>query len=461
MTVHPRFFSRALKSFVIVGFGAFLFGCQESAPETQAITLKIAGVMPVFFEAQYGNSIRTENYDITIEFVPYELIPRDGGPSENLENLYSSFQPDVVNWSGALSPLIDQGLLAPLDVYIQKSGFDASVIPDVLKQRITKEGSNEIYAIPNRFSTEALFYNRSMLDQFEIELSDASPLSWEQLFQLAAIVPPEDGQGNAIIRLLETGEDESDANKLFSLIRIAALAENLQAINKDNGDVYVNSSSWQKLWQTFIAAFNQKLISSSEDIKPFIEQLDDEQSLRMDDVHRFKPFTDGRAAFVLGNSELLFYLQREELDFEWGIAPQPGTYQVFTQLAEALLINPSSEHKDAAWELISYLSSAEQTQRFLLAKPGDANQLFSNFPMHMDLLEQHLNRSLAPFYNQPSSQESYFDASPLPDVLSLAIYESSLSLIEEVLKESLSVEEALEQLQVKLESISAELFEGE
>lgn len=453
MVINPRTRSSAIALTGFFVLGAFLLGCQKASPEPQDVTLRIAGVIPLFFEMQYGNRIHTENYEINIEFVPYEIIPRNGSSAENLEQLYTRTQPDVVNWSGTLSPLIDQGLLAPLDAYIKRDGFDTSAIPAVLKQRITSEGSDDIYAIPNRFSTEALFYNRSMLDRLGMELSDTSPMTWEQLFRLAAAVPPEDVQGNPIIRFLETGADESDASKLYALIRTAALAENLKAIHKENGDIYVDSDNWKQLWHTFIGAFNQNLISTSEDIKLILEGLDDEQHLRLNENQKYKPFTEGQAVFVLGNPGLLYLLLREEPDFDWGIAPQPGTFQVFTQMSEAFLINPSSGNKDAAWELLSYLTNEEQARRSILAKPGDAKQLLSDFPMHMDLLEQQVNQSLAPFYSQPSSHEGFYDISQSPDERSRAFYENSLLLIDEVLQESMSIDEALEQLQTRLEFI--------
>lgn len=463
MDLYPRMRSKAI--FLIVALGlvltAFIFNVQKKTPESREITLRIAGVIPVFFEAQYGKRIHTENYDITIEFVPYELIPRNGDSVENLDTLLSTFQPDVVSWSGDLTPHIDQGLLTPLNAYLKREGSDALDIPAVLMQKVTSEGSNDMYAIPNRFSTEVLFYNASMLNQFGIELSETPPLSWDQLFQLAAAIPPEDGQGNAIIRFLETGADEPDANKVFSLIQMATLAENMQPAHKDNGNIYVNNENWKRIWQLMISSFNQKLISSSEDIKPFMVELDESQSLRQNEVQKFKPFLDGQAAFVLGNPALLYLLQREEPDFKWGLAPQPGTFQVFTQLSEVLLINPSSQRQDAAWELISYLSSAEQTKQSLLANPGDPNHLLSSLPFQMEVLEQHGNTSLAPFFSQSSSQTGYYDASPLPAVLSIAFYEKSILLIDEMLQGSLSIDEALKQLQSELELISNEIVESE
>ncbi|MGE8203000.1 ABC transporter substrate-binding protein [Heyndrickxia sp. NPDC080065] len=235
--------------------------------------------------------------------------------------------PDVFYLDAVEAPaLIETGVVEPLNDYV-KDDFDVEDFEKPLVEAFQKDG--KYYGFPKGYSTLALFYNKKMLKDAGVEV----PKTWDEL--------------------LEASKKLTKGNKVYGFGQNPELARTLFIAESHGGKVVVDNK----------ANFADSKVV--EALQPYVDQhLKDKTAAQPKDVGADwtgEMFGQGKAAMVIEGNWAIPYLDSTFKDIDYGMAEVPtingnkGT-MAFTV---AYVMNAASEKKEAAWELMSYLTGKE------------------------------------------------------------------------------------------------------
>ncbi|MBE3595768.1 MAG: carbohydrate ABC transporter substrate-binding protein [Hydrogenibacillus sp.] len=93
--------------------------------------------------------------------------------------------PDVVVlFDDLLTSLVDEGLLMPLDGYIERDRFPLDRLAPGLVESLRERGKGELYGLAPRYSSSALAYNKDHFDAHQLPYP-TDDMTWDELFDLA------------------------------------------------------------------------------------------------------------------------------------------------------------------------------------------------------------------------------------------------------------------------------------
>ncbi|ALF56142.1 sugar transporter [Nostoc piscinale CENA21] len=242
--------------------------------------------------------------------------------------------PDVFYLDALEAPfLMSQNVLEPLDNYIQPAfnieDFEVTLLNSFKYQ-------NHIYGLPKDYSTLALFYNTK---SFTVVGLNTPPTTWSELRSYSQKLT-------------------SKLNK-YGFGELPELARQAYKIKAFDGQVIDESG-----YATFASE------QSLQGLQLVIDQYQkDKSSAQKSDVGTnsgSEMFGQGKVAMVIEGNWAIPYLQETFPQLEFATAELPtinnqkGT-MVFTV---AYVMNKQSQHKAAAWELISYLTGKAGMQKW-------------------------------------------------------------------------------------------------
>ncbi|RSK26816.1 ABC transporter substrate-binding protein [Bacillus sp. HMF5848] len=236
--------------------------------------------------------------------------------------------PDVFYLDAFEAPkLIATGVLEPLDSYVTEE-FDVDDFEKPLLDAFKGEDGN-FYGFPKDFSTLALFYNKTMFEEAGVEV----PKTWDELREVS--------------KVLTKGEDVFGFGVAPELARQYFVGESLGGqIVKDNMANFADS----------------KVV---EALQPIIDQHNiDKTSAQPNEVGAGwggEMFGQGKAAMVIEGNWAIPYLQDTFPDIDFGTAEVPTINGKEGTMAYtvAYVMNKASDKKEAAWELLSYLTGKD------------------------------------------------------------------------------------------------------
>ncbi|HET7627648.1 MAG TPA: ABC transporter substrate-binding protein [Bacillales bacterium] len=227
--------------------------------------------------------------------------------------------------------LIQKGVIQPLDEYVTDD-FDIEDFQDPLLNAFKFDG--KIYGFPKDYSTLALFYNKKMFAEAGIE---EPPTTFEQL--------------RADAKKLTNG-------KIYGFGVAPELAR-LYNIGEAKGGEIIKDGK---------ANFaSDKVVSA---LQPIVDMhLKDKTAVVPSEVgtqNTGDAFGQGKVAMVLEGPWNIPYFKEAFPDLEYGVAEPPKFYGKKTTMAftVAYVMNKASEHKEAAWKLISYLTGKEGMKKW-------------------------------------------------------------------------------------------------
>lgn len=230
--------------------------------------------------------------------------------------------------------LIDTGVLEPLDDYVSKD-FDVDDFEEPLLNAFKVDGTQ--YGFPKDFSTLSLFYNQTAFEEAGLE---GPPETWEELEEYA--------------KKLTVDEDGDGQPERFGLGLSKELARQFYKFQPYGGKVVDDEGK---------AAFASKEAVAS--LKPVIEMYQDDQSAGLpSDVGTDwggDMFGQGKAAMVIEGNWTIPFLEDNFSDLNYTTAELPTVNgeKATAAFTVAYVMNKQSEVKEAAWELISYLTGKE------------------------------------------------------------------------------------------------------
>lgn len=361
-----------LKSGWLVALAIALTSCLPGAPPAQdatpRVTIRFSGWQSNPNEGKLLNQViqEFEATHPTID-VQYEAIN-----SEYMDvirtRLIGDVAPDVFYLEAFEAPqLMQAGVLEPLNAYIPPD-FDLPDFQPLLLQAFRQ--GNEIYGLPKDFSTLALFYNQEALTAAGIP---QPPTTWAEL-QTAS-------------RQLTVDRDGDRQPEQFGLGIAPELARQTFMIKAFGGQLTDAKGN-----ATFASPASLRGLSLVVD-----QYRRDRTAAQPTDVGATwgsEMLGQGKAAMVIEGPWSIPYFRETFPNLRFGIAAVPTVNgkQGTMAYTVAYVMNRQSQHKQAAWTFIQYLTSkagmkrwAEQglalpSRRSLLAQLGyDRHPLYAPF----------------------------------------------------------------------------------
>lgn len=242
--------------------------------------------------------------------------------------------PDVFYLEAFEAPfLLDKNVLEPLDAYITPE-FDLADFEPNLLHLFQRE---HLYGLPKDYSTLALFYNKQSFADAGIA---QPPQTWDELLAVSRQLTVDRNQDGKI--------DQYGLGVLPELARLGYVIRAFggQVIDSQGYATYASEAAMQGL---------QRIVDQYQI---------DHSSVQAADVGTSsgsEMFGQGKVAMVIEGSWAIPFLRETFPDLSFATAEvptlnqRPGTmvYSV------AYVMNRKSQHKDAAWELIAYLTGKQ------------------------------------------------------------------------------------------------------
>nr|WP_199308548.1 ABC transporter substrate-binding protein [Aphanizomenon flos-aquae] len=271
--------------------------------------------------------------------------------------------PDVFYLDALEAPfLMGQNVLEPLDKYINPK-FDITDIEPNLLNNFTYQ--NHIYGLPKDYSTLALFYNKQAFTQ--IGLTNP-PTTWEQLRTYAK-------QLTGKLNKYGFGEIPELARQAYKITAFGG-----EIIDKNGYATFANDPGLQGL-ELVINQYQK-----------------DRSSAQKSDVGTnsgSEMFGQNKVAMVIEGNWAIPYLQETfpKLEFATAEIPKINHQKSTMVFTVAYVMNKQTQHKLAAWKLISYLTGKEGMKKWtskgfaLPARKSVAQQLgYDQDPLRASLV---------------------------------------------------------------------------
>lgn len=353
-------------------------------------------------------------------------------PWDQLEALYTanfaSNEPYDVTYqtSAHLTLFGERGTFEDVTARINGDDFaeDRANFPEGVIDASVYDG--KLYGVPFVVGTIAMYVNLDMLESAGVEI----PTTTEELeAAAAAIMADQAAQGNDDVWGFYTPRTVSDFNWYFQL----------QDVKNRGGDI-LSADGKSATFDTepvIDAAEAAAALICEAEVQPPNGLYNREAAIEL--------FKAGKLAFILDEPSRVTAFEEEGLPFDWDIAMPVGHGDVAKQFATTghWTISAETEHPDAAWEFVKWLSSAEFS--------SDYNQRYGFVPARVDADASGGNEKLA---RNASWVEVWDGLRTSPEISQLLDeYAQALELVTSC---STTAEEAFTDAQERAERIVAE-----
>lgn len=271
--------------------------------------------------------------------VRVQQIPWSAAHEKLLTAYAGDSMPDVFQLGNTWIPeFVALDAISPLDERIAASATlsPADFFPGILDTNLVE---GHLYSVPWYVDTRLLFYRSDILD--------GAPHSWQAWRRaMAAIVADAPAGRDAIIL---------PANEWQPIV-ILALQEGAELLSGDATCGAFQAPAFRTALDFYLAMFEDGFASAAASAQ--IANL-------------YQEFALGRfAIYITGPWNLGEFARRlpADLQDDWATAPMPGPDGTWPGLSLAggasLAIQRASEHQDAAWQLVEFLSQTPQQARF-------------------------------------------------------------------------------------------------
>ena len=308
---------------------------QESVEQNDKITIYVKHTNKNQFMQKYGIDYELEHPEVKIVVLDHE---------------YSGDQkPDLIFVGGfeSYKQMVDEGLLAPLDSYLNRNRKELDFY---LESMITTKGMEifqtytpeTLYALPLSLYSGTLFYNKDLFDRYEIPYP-SDFITWDEVIELAQRFPPKTVDGTPLYGLSTTALPVA-----FSYLAISAYFQELSLFDQTTWTMTVNTPEWRAIWEYFVPGMRAGHF-----------QLGPDNPLPMEE----HPFLLGQAAMI--DHGILFIQKLVEQEqkgnvINWDVVtppiqsrnhPKTSSYKIM----ESYGIASDSPNKDVVWDLLVFM----------------------------------------------------------------------------------------------------------
>lgn len=332
-----------------------------------------------YFRQQYTDMFEFNNPNITFEIVgavnydDQRFQPQNPDepyvqpdPFEKMKELMTGNNPvDVVVIDyNMLRRFTQENLLQPLDPLVTQDKFDlADYVPTVI-DGIKAAGDNQLYALTPTFSSSALYYNKKIFADMNVE-PPTDKMEWSDVFAKAQQVVSGEGADRTF------GFSFSNwASDGFNGLQTYASALQLKTWDDKGEKMMVNSDQWVEALDTIKGLYTGDIIPDQEFMNLMYEKMSDSS---MPNPAGSDLFVQGKVAMVISGSYYVNELKRyadnaaSMSDFEmvdWDVVTVPVSPNNPTAggnigLSQLMAINAKAQNSKDAWEFIKFSNSKE------------------------------------------------------------------------------------------------------
>lgn len=367
---------------VFVLLTIILSGCFSNTG-TEPVTLKVVYDSQEEFMNKYGDMYRVKHPNIEFEVIPLSQYYKEGLSGEIYNTIVETQKPDLL-YGFDLESYSTEGKLIDLEPFVTKE-FSKSINQYILEY-LRFKGSGRLYALSPTFAGKALFFNKTIFDQYAIPYP-TDKMSWNELFALA--------------KRLRAAEDIQHTTKsfsfyyagtdLFSLAMEIASSQNVRYLNSDGTKITINTDNWKDIFDLIINGSRKGYIRTQSDISNLGNPYNDGG-----------PFAKGQAAMTVDYSYLLNDLKH--VNFKWDIVTIPvdpvkqGSISAIQPNA-VFAISATSKKVEESWKFIEFIHSEQYART--LQKSGS----YFVLPAREGLTTKFNDINLKAFYSVPPMDE--------------------------------------------------------
>ncbi|WP_128895840.1 ABC transporter substrate-binding protein [Longirhabdus pacifica] len=433
--------------FVLLFLFVSVIGCSNGGDtinhtEDEPQVIKIMGQWwdEQFFYEQFGNYYMFQHPNVEFEVISinnlYEKVDEEEIEFEEaLHQLIIEEQPDVfiLQQDELFSDLAANNHLMDLSTLITDTEFDIENINENIIEFVKTMGGGTLYGLPTSFDNEALFYNKSLFDTYNIPYP-TDYMTWEQLLSLSKQFSNVEGEK---VYGLQMGGNDS----LYNLIRDIGKTNTLSVADAANQNITIDTKSW---YEVFSLAYDAYLSGSL-----YFPNENKEEG----DRNFFKV---GKSAMMLKKYTSIDNLMQSKetpINFDMVTAPVHSELNHLGgkfEIEDIISIHSASQNVEAAWEFVQFINGDELARvksksiRTLLAR---SSYMESAYPT-MNISAFY---SLAPLpYNENDNHMSY------PTEFLSAFYGMSVKEVEALVNNEQSVKQTLQAIQARGEKLLKE-----
>lgn len=342
--------------------------------ETETTTLNIMFWENNTFMTMYGQPFIIRHPSVRFEYSEY---PGSGAPVAGMpvgidkykENLMKSHA-DLVQVPLAYVPeLSAEGLLKPLDTWMKRDEQTDEDWNEAVRQTVRDAGGGELYGYAPEFTGFALYYNRKLFKENGIP-EPTEGMSWDEVMNLAARFEGLKKDGKPTYGL---------SFGYYSDIAYEALeigdSQGLRLADAKLGQASADTPAWTDVWTRLADGHRAGWINNAPSPKW-------EGSIEMKELYQQDPFLNGRSAMVYASSSYLTNIAEAGTglglgDGDWAVLSPPagkenrGTDGAFS-VPYVFAVPTKSANADAAWELLKYIMTPSQSNRFVRFSHGSS-----------------------------------------------------------------------------------------
>lgn len=356
-----------------------------------------------------------EHPDIKVEA---EFLVDSGMSDKYTLALQNGTSADVVScaldWTTTFA---NAGLLEPLDAYIANDGVDASQYVQGAINASSVDG--QLYALPFRSETYVLYYNKDILAAAGY---DKAPETWDEVKEIAAACTKDDIFGYGIC-------GTNYGNFSFQFITML----------RCHGGTVLNEDRTASTLGTDTALQVAQLYYDLSKYAPA-------SMLENDNVANRTLFANGKIAMYLSGIYDAPEIEKANPDLNYACAMVPtanGAERSTILGGWSVGISAKSENKEAAWEFVKWLTSSEIAAQYTNTFTGTFTPAvgFADYPDEII---------------QPNKDALAY-AKALPSVSCItAIRQAIFDQLDPILSDSISVEDAVANLDAAVNALLAE-----
>lgn len=431
-------------------------------------SLKVAYFNEEAFYMQYGNAFQAMYPNIQLEVVSTESVFNAEDPVAEMEKLLQEQQPDAIYLTEEqYAELAKKGLLYDLDAVVKQDQFDLDgFLPSVI-ELLKARGGGKLYGLSPNFSSQALYYNKDMFDQYGIPYP-TDGMSWDEVLQLAARFPVKKDEDDALNGLFQS----SQTSDLFELIRTIGQAKGLIYADSDAGTVSIESPEWKAIFQSVIDGYKSGSISMPSDGggaggAATMRSMGGKMTVRIGgDSMRFM---SGQAAMTIDGPMIMNFMgmnmkmgggavaaesskssgsggkvESPFKDINWDVVtipvdPSQPDVTGSMSLESVFSINATSESLPAAWEFVKYANGEQLAKTGSMSSPSLSSR--TAFKKTME------GKNLDAFYSLGANSQILLQT--LPEGFADSFAQLASGQIKKVVEGAQSVDDALKAIQTQ------------
>ncbi|MDQ0116343.1 ABC transporter substrate-binding protein [Paenibacillus harenae] len=344
---------------ILSGCSIFEGKSDSKLNENQKYTLKVMYWNKQYFLQKYGNLFQAKFPNVELQVVSTDSIRQAGkNPNDELIKLIEQEKPDVLLLNYDQYKLLsDQARLYNLETSLSQDEYDISTINQKVIDLLRDNSQSALFGIAPTFSSQVIYYNRDLFDQYGIEYP-VDQMTWEEVLHLAMRFPSDDLQEEDRIYGFAR-EFEHDS---YSLIEQMASVQGL--VPSQDGNLHIDSESWQDIFETAVDALRSNSIYYPND--------DQGQTMfeNNEDYLKSNMFLTGKSAMTLSDYTLIGNIKdasnvlKNTKPVNWDIVTSPvdalarDTNYGFT-IREIFSIDRDSSNILPAVEFIKFIGSEE------------------------------------------------------------------------------------------------------